>query len=285
MVGSGDFVAHRIVWSFVLLAVGVLVTRIISLSLLPTVAQVKEVVKDGELCGNLASAALAILVNWVVFVWAVNNDHTLDASLGYYICPHVVVLLGVCFLRERLHFIQWVAVALAAVGVFFMIRSSVSVPMVAIAIAFSFGLYALIKKRVPASPLTGLLLETGFLFVPALLYLYIRCPNDHFPWLNPWWLNLVLISSGLATVLPLALYATAVKHIKLSTMGLLQYIGPTIQFAIGVFMFGESFDNNRIIGFTCVWLGVSLFMIALLTMKPIDVPCPEPELEELEYDY
>ena len=266
-VDSVDFVAHRILWAFVLLLAGLVVAKFFlarpMLTLLPEPQALKRMLADGEACGILFSASLLIAINWLTFVWAANHDHKVDASLGYFVCPHVVVLLGVFFLREKLAKIQWVAIVLTAIGVAVMAMSNHGLPFVGLAIALSFGLYALVKKKVNATPLNGLLMETGFLVIPAVIYLLYRWPSESLVWLDPWWMNVLLFLSGLFTILPLALYAAAVKHIRLSTMGLLQYIAPTIQFLVGVFLFHEAFDKSRGIGFVFVWTGVVLFMWAV----------------------
>jgi chloramphenicol-sensitive protein RarD len=279
-VDSVDFVAHRIVWAFSFLAICVYISRFVSQPLLPSWKEAKGLVKNGEVCGSLCLAAIMILINWLTFVWAVNHDHKVDASLGYYICPHVVVLLGVVFLRERLNLTQWIAVALTAVGVVLMARSATSLPLIAIAIALSFAMYAMVKKKVAASPLGGLLIETGFLLLPAMTYLYFRWPADGLL-LEPWWANVLLVGSGLATIVPLALYATGIKHIRLTTMGQLQYLAPTIQFLIGVLIFNEAFDWNRIIGFIFVWIGVILFMFALLSLRPTKIETVDGDAENV----
>jgi len=209
-------------------------------------------------------ATILIAINWLTFVWAVNNDHALDASLGYYICPQLVVLLGVVFLRERLTPLQWTAVALATFGVSIMTWSAQSQIWIALGVAFAFGFYALLKKKIQLSAVEGLTLETGFMLLPAVALLVFRFAISGatiIPSSIP--LALALLCCGVLTVAPLLLYATALKHIKLSTVGLLQFIGPTIQFFLGVFAFGEPVDGTRLIGFVFVWIGVSVYLFAL----------------------
>ena len=264
-VGAVELVGHRAIWSFVCLMVLVLAGRAIKPRFdLPAVEEIRSVFNSPGLLRNLAIAAVLIAINWLTFVWAVNSDHKIDASLGYYICPQVIVLLGVVFLGERLSFVQWIAFALAVVGVFWIAQSDVSVPWVGLTVAFSFGLYALIKKIVPVSSLVGLTFEMGFLLLPAIGFLLYRgWPLGNTLIGEPWWFHLLLIGVGPATVAPLAFYSTAVKHIPLSTVGLLQFIGPTIQFLIGTFVFHEPFDSSRLVGFAFVWIGVALFMFTI----------------------
>lgn len=258
-----DFVAHRAIWSFFLLANLVWISRWVRHPVLPSTDEVSTSLRDGKTIRLHALAALLIVINWLTFVWAVMNDHAIDASLGYYICPLVVVLLGVLLIRERLNNLKWIAVCLAAVGVVYTALSEGGLLWVPLAIAFSFGFYGLLKKKARLSSLAGLTLETGFLLLPALAYLVWRLVTTSGGLESPWWVYVLLFGSGLATIAPLAFYAAAVKHLPLSTVGFLQYIGPTIQFFTGIFVFGETLDYTRLIGFGFVWLGVLLFLISM----------------------
>ncbi len=263
-IDSFSLVAHRAIWSLALLAGVLFFARNSNHFALPKIQEFKLAIRDGPTLRMFALAAVLIGINWIGFVWAVTHDRALDASLGYYICPQVVVLLGVVFQNERLRVVQWIAVGLASFGVAYMGRSATGIPWLAIAIALSFGFYGLVKKRVAQTALTGLTLETGFLFIPALIFLgYQSTQSDGSVFGSDWLVNVFLIGSGLATVTPLALYATALKHIPLSTSGLLQFMGPTIQFFVGVFIFSEQFDHSRLIGFLFVWTGVALYLFAM----------------------
>lgn len=264
-VDSVELVAHRSLWAFFWLSLLMLSGRFLSARFdLPTASESALVLRNLRLLVNLALAAVLIAINWLAFVWAVNNDHKIDASLGYYICPQIIVLLGVVFLKERLRPIQWFAFVLAAVGVIWIAQSGNSVPWVGLAVAFSFGFYGLIKKTIAVSSYVGLLFETGFLLLPAIAFLLYRgWPLGDTVIGQPWWFNLLLVGTGIATIAPLAFYATAMKHIPLSTVGVLQFIGPTIQFLIGVLVFQEPFDTTRLTGFAFVWAGVILFMWAI----------------------
>lgn len=264
LVNPNDFVAHRSIWSFFLLVSLVWMSRWIEHPLIPSSKEVAQSLRDRKILGLHAVAALLILFNWLAFVWAAMNDHVLDSSLGYYICPLVVVLLGVVLLRERLSGIRWLAVAFAAGGVGYTTLSQSSWLWISLTIAFSFGFYGLLKKRARLTSLAGLTLETGVLLIPALAYLLWRALTAEASMLtSPWWVYVLLIGSGLATIAPLAFYASAVKHLPLSTVGFLQFIGPTIQFVAGILFLGESLDISRLIGFGFVWVGVLLFLISL----------------------
>lgn len=296
------FVAHRAFWSFLLLAVLFWSAKRWRSSYLPSYDEFASALKNqdpvegGDSSASssnkiwknkkiwlFAVAAILLCINWIAFVWSAIHDHKIDASLGYYICPQVVVLLGVLLLGERLKPIQWVGFALTACGVAYMVQSSASMPQLSLLIAFSFAFYALAKKKTKMSALAGLTFEMGFLAVPGLLYLawqcgYLGLPTGVDPaapqltlFTTSWWMNLLLLGSGVATLLPLALYATAVKHIPLSTVGLLQFIGPTIQFLIGLFLYQEAFDRSRFIGFVVVWMGVGLYLISIRQSKDVAV--------------
>ena len=264
-VDAVELVGHRAIWSFFWLVMLMFVGQLLKTRLdLPKLEEIRSVFKSPRLLGCLAIAGILIAINWLTFVWAVNNDHKIDASLGYYVCPQVIVLLGVVFLGERLSSVQWVAFALAAVGVFWIAQSGVSVPWVGLTVAFSFGFYALIKKIVSVSSFVGLTFEMGVLLVPAICFLLYRgWPLGDTVSGEPWWFNLLLLGTGAATIVPLAFYSASLKHIPLSTVGLLQFIGPTIQFLIGAFVFREPFDSTRLIGFAFVWVGVVLFMFTI----------------------
>jgi chloramphenicol-sensitive protein RarD len=238
---------------------------------LPSSEVISTSLKDRKTLGLHALAALLILFNWLTFVWAVMNNHVLDASMGYYICPLVVVMLGVVLLRERLSKLKWIAVGLAAFGVSYTALSKGTVLWVPLTIAFSFGFYGLVKKKAKLSSLAGLTFETGFLVVPALAYLAWRCLTAEESILgSPWWVYVLLFGSGLATLAPLAFYASAVKHLPLSTVGFLQYIGPTIQFLAGILVLGESLDYTRLIGFCFAWFGVLLFLFSMSRGMTVD---------------
>lgn len=261
---SVDIVAHRVVWSFGFLVCVLFFSRKLQHPVLPSPTEVRDSIRSRKTTLIAALAALLISINWICFVWSVTHDQKIEASLGYYICPQVVVLLGVVFLKERLNPAQWVAVVIAALGVVYLSRSTIRVPWISLVIAFSFGFYGLVKKKTKMNPLVGLTFETGWLLVPAILFLAWR------QWFvgvsvvsDVWWINILLVGTGVATVAPLALYATAMKYIPLSTVGLLQFIGPTIQFLLGVFVFNEPFDQSRLIGFMIVWTGVGLYLFSM----------------------
>ena len=262
LVQPQDLVAHRAIWSFVVLVVWI---AIVSRRRTSDGTSLKSrMFGDRSTLGKALLATVFILTNWLIFVWAVSNDHALDASLGYYICPLFMVLLGVVILREQLGRNKWIAIGLAALGVTIMTWSADSRIWIGLGVAVAFASYAFVKKKTRLSAAEGLTLETGFLLVPAILFLAWRSTIEGVVALpDSFRLGTLLFLCGPMTVAPLFLYAFALKHVSLSTIGLLQFIGPTIQFILGVFFFGESFDSMRLIGFVFVWIGVILYLLTL----------------------
>ncbi|MBL8045288.1 MAG: EamA family transporter RarD [Anaerolineales bacterium] len=205
-------------------------------------------------------AAVLIGLNWLTYVWAVNAGHIVETSLGYFINPLLSVLMGVIFLRERLRAWQWVACGVAAAGVLYLTVAYGSLPWIALTLASTFGVYGLVKKLAPLGSLEGLTLETAILFLPALVYLLWVEGTGQAAFLHTGWLtDVLLIGAGLATTIPLLLFASGVQRIPLSVIGLLQYIAPTLQFLLGVFLYGEPFPQERLIGFIIVWAALLLF--------------------------
>jgi len=245
--------AHRVVWSFFLLVVIVLVRR--------EVGQWLAAITRRMLLVYLAAGVL-LAVNWLTFVWAVVNGYVVEASLGYFINPLVNVVLGVVFLKERLRTWQWAPVGLAAAGVLWLTINLGVPPWIALVLATSFGLYGLLKKIAALGSLFGLTLETGLIFLPALGFLLLQegagqGAFGHADSLT----NLLLALTGAVTVAPLLLFSAGVRLIPLSTMGLLQYISPSLQFLTGILLFGESFGLARGVGFGLVWLALIAFSV------------------------
>ena len=248
-VPADQIIAHRIVWSFLLLAL------IVALG-----AQRHQVTVTGNVIRLYAAAATLIAVNWFIYVWAVAHNFILETSLGYFITPLVNVLMGVVILGERMRALQWVAVGFAAAGVGYLTVVYGTVPWIAIALALTFGTYGLVKKKAPLGSVVGLTLETGLLLLPALTYLAaIEFRGDgEFLRLGPGSI-LLLAAAGPITTLPLVLFAAAVQRIPLSTIGILQFIAPTVQFALGVLVYEEPFSEQTFVGFALVWVAVFVF--------------------------
>ena len=249
-VPTAQMMGHRIVWSCVVLAVFVAGSGRLS-----TLLQVRR-----RVVLLYAIAGVLIAINWTLYVWSVTSGYVVESSLGYFITPLVNVTLGVVVLRERLRPVQWLAVALAAAGVVYLTRLHGAPPWIALGLAASFGTYGLVKKRAPLPPVEGLFLETAVLVLPALAYLVAaqRGGDGVFLRSSPA-TDLLLAGTGPMTVLPLLLFASAVQRVPLSIIGILQYIAPTIQFLLGIFVFHEGFSGGQLTGFAFVWVALILF--------------------------
>jgi len=245
---------HRILWSFLLLIMVMLVSRQWS-------AFRKRALTMRVFPIYLASALLLAL-NWLTYIWAINAGFVVESSLGYFINPLLSVLLGVIFLRERLRPLQWLPVGLAAVGVLYLALVYGSLPWIALTLAFTFGFYGLVKKTAPLGSLYGLALETGILFLPALGYLLLTGISGQGAFLRSGAVSdLLLVGAGLVTTIPLLMFASAAQRIPLSLVGILQYIAPTLQFLLGVLVYREPFSPARLTGFGIVWLALVIYAV------------------------
>jgi chloramphenicol-sensitive protein RarD len=252
-VPTAQLLSHRIAWSFAFLAIFLVLTR--------RVAKLRS-----DLCptvwGSYVLASLLIGVNWFIYVWSVNAGYIVEASLGYFINPLLSVLLGVFFMRERLRRLQWIPLGLAAAGVIYLTVQYGRLPWIALTLAVTFSLYGLVKKKAPLGAFEGLTLETGLLLLPALLWLGWSEGAGVGAFLHAGiGSDLMLAGAGLVTTAPLVLFAAAAHRIPLSMIGILQYIAPTIQFLIGVFVYHEPFSRNQLTGFGMVWIAVLLFWL------------------------
>ena len=201
-------------------------------------------------------------LNWFVYIWAVNADHILDASLGYFVNPLISVLLGTIFLKERLRPWQWVAIGIALCGVVFLTLGYGAFPWIALTLATTFGFYGLLRKTASLEALEGLALETAVLSVPALAYLvYLELTGAASFGHTATATDVLLAFTGIATALPLLLFAYAARKVTLATVGVLQYIAPTLQFLLGVWVYGETFAATRMIGFGAVWIALVLYSL------------------------
>lgn len=250
--GALEVLAHRVVWSVVLM--GALLTGRRRLGALAA-----EFRAPGRLRLYLASTAL-VSVNWLVFIWAVQNGRVLEASLGYYINPLVNVLLGMVFLHERLSRLQGVAVALATVGVAIQVAGVGELPWVALALAFSFGLYGLVRKRGGADPLLGLMVETLFLLPAALALLAVMMARGSAAFgRGDLGMDALLVFSGVVTAVPLVLFLEAAQRLRLATLGLMQYIAPTLHFLLAVLVYDERFTVAHLLAFALIWAALALY--------------------------
>jgi chloramphenicol-sensitive protein RarD len=255
--GGLEIVAHRVLWSLLFVALLLTVIR--------GWGQVRAVVADRRALLILTGASLFITGNWLVFVYGVNSGQVVETSLGYFINPLVSVLLGVVVLSERLRPLQWTAVGIAAVAVGVLTVDYGRPPWIALMLAATFGMYALMKKlvRVPAAP--GLLIETALLALPALgLLAVLHVRGDAAFGSAGAGHVLLLVGSGVATAVPLLLFAAATRRVPLSTVGLLQYLTPLMQLSIGVFVYGEPMPPARLVGFAIVWVALAVFTVDTL---------------------
>ncbi len=238
---------HRIVWSFAVLA-GLVFWR-------QEWGRLRSSVFNTKILLTHLAAALLISANWVTYIWAVNAGRIVDTSLGYYINPLVSVVLSLFVLREKISRIQWLAITLAASGVGYLALQQGGLPWIALTLALTFGLYGLLKKTAPLGALHGLALETAVLAGPALFYLLFSKPDPAIN--NPSsFAGILLAGTGIITALPLLLYAKAAQSIRLSTLGLLQYMSPTCGLILGVWAYGEPFPITRLLGFVFIWLAL-----------------------------
>ena len=251
-VPAAEILAHRVVWC--LLFVGA------ALSWRGQWAWLRPVARQPRVLFAFMASALLIGGNWLAYIWAVSNGHVLDASLGYFITPLVNVLLGTTLLHERLRPPQWVALSLAAFGVVWLAWQAGHPPWIALTLAVTFGAYGLLRKVAVLGALEGLTLETMLLAPIALAVIGLAASRGtgSFPAADlP--TNLWIIALGPVTAVPLLLFAAAARRLSMTTLGLMQYIGPTIQFAVGVWLFHEPFSTARLIGFGFIWLALLVY--------------------------
>jgi chloramphenicol-sensitive protein RarD len=255
-----QIVAHRVVWSFLFVAVLLLYRQ--------EFRTLRQSITLRTILIYLVAAVL-LAINWLVYVYSVNAGFVIEASLGYFINPLVSVLLGVVILREKLRTFQWLPIGLATAAVVFMTLSVGRLPWIALALAFSFGLYGLVKKIAPLNSLHGLTLETTLLFIPALIFLlYSEASGTGVFGHVDWFVSVLLALTGVVTAIPLLLFASGARLVPLSTIGMLQYGTPTFQFLIGVYVFGEPLLHSTVIGFIVIWIALILFTLEnLYTMR------------------
>ena len=249
-----QILSHRVVWSLVFLALVVALRKEWS-SLL------REARKP-RILGIYIFTGLLIGVNWLTYIWAVNAGHIVETSLGYFINPLISVLFGSIFLREKLRLTQWIPIAMAGAAVIYLTLGYGTLPWIALTLAVTFALYGLLKKITPLGSLHGLTMETGVLLIPCLAYLLCAESNGvgafgHAGWVS----DSLLLGTGIFTALPLLMFANAARSIPLWSIGLLQYIAPTMQFLIGVLIYGEAFTLARAVGFVIIWSALFFFWL------------------------
>lgn len=253
-VPSEQVIAHRVVWSFLTLAVVIAVRG--------EIGRVWRAAREPKVLGIYAAAAILISGNWYGFIWGVSHNFIVETSLGYFINPLVSVVLGVLLFRERLRPLQWGAVGCATAGVLYLAFAYGRLPWLSIWIAGTFAGYGAVKKKAPLASEHGLALETSLLALPALAYLVWSEQNGVGAWGHDGFATTAyLTGGGLVTTIPLLLFASAVQVIPLTLVGILQFVMPTLQLLSGVLAYGEPFTPNQRIGFGAVWAGLVLFGI------------------------
>ena len=255
---------HRIVWSAMLLAVVVSMRREWG-AIWPVMRSPRQVLL-------LSAGAVLIALNWLIFIYAISSRQVLQASLGYFINPLLSIALGMIFLRERLRAWQWVAVVVAAAAVGNQAFRGGELPWIAVTLAITFGFYGLVRKKIDVNSLHALLVETSLL-VPLSLIALALLPAGHFSPIT--WSLLSL--SGIITAVPLLLFGAAVRRLKLSTLGFLQYVGPSLQFAIAVTLFGEHIESAKLTSFVLCWIAIGIYVIDSVLRRSSQVVADEPE--------
>jgi chloramphenicol-sensitive protein RarD len=250
-----EVVAHRIIWSAMFLALILLVSK----RLVDVISLLR---RTPALLIGLFFSALVISVNWLVFIWAVGQDRIVETTLGYFINPLINIVFGFFVFSERLRPLQWLAVALAAVGVIYQLVLFGQLPWVALVLAVSFASYGVLRKKIQIDAVGGLFIETLWLAPIALFYLFYLAQSEGLQFLTEGvatsWL---LVAAGVVTSVPLLAFAAGASRISLSLIGIIQYLGPSIAFLIAVFYYGEPMDLQRLVTFLCIWAGLLIFTV------------------------
>ncbi len=253
-VPAAEILSHRIIWSFILVFGLILLTS--------RLERLKPILRHRPTMLKLALATVLLGGNWFLFIWAVNADRILDASLGYYINPLLNVAIGMAFFGERMRRMQWVAIAMAVTGVMVQIVSFGEVPWIALVLATSFSVYGGIRKRLPVDSITGLWLETLILLPIVLIYMLFFANSMAADMSqNSWSLNLLLIAAGVVTTVPLLCFTAAAQRIRYSTLGFFQYIGPSLMFVVAVWLYNEPLAFDKLVTFGIIWAALALYSI------------------------
>ena len=251
-----EIVSHRAVWTLVFCFIVLAATRALSSTL--------STLKRPEIVVKLFLTSLLISINWLVYIWATNNGHVVEASLGYYINPLIIIGFGVILLKEKMRSLQWVAVVIATSGVLVLTIDYGRLPWIAFALAISWGSYGLIKKQLGLGALEGLAIETfisAFFYLGYLIYIGNQGTGQFG---HHWGLTLLLMSAGAITAIPLLLFNGSATRLPFTTIGLLQYITPTLQFSVGVWIRHEEMPTARWIGFLIIWVALTTLAIDLV---------------------
>ena len=251
-----EILSHRVFWSFIMLA--------LILTLRHQWGWITSIKKNPRITAAFIASASMLAINWMVYIWSINHDRIVDASLGYFIAPLFNVLFGV-MLGERLRLWQWISVGLAATGVAWLTISAGQLPWIGLTLAFTFGLYGLLRKTASLGALEGLTLETLVMLPLSALFLLLPESGSSHAFINTGInTSLLLIAAGPVTAIPLLLFAYGARRIPLSLVGILQYIGPTIQLLLGIYLYNEAFSSTKLIGYGLIWCALGLYSIESL---------------------
>jgi chloramphenicol-sensitive protein RarD len=250
----GEIMMHRVIWSTVFLLVMIIAMKKWS--------QLVAIFKQPKILLQLSLSASFLAVNWFLFIWAVNNDHLLDASLGYYINPIFNVILGMIFFHERLRRNQLIAVGLAVIGVLVQLIALGTLPIISLALASTFAIYGLLRKKLPINSFIGLFIESLMMLPIALIYwfLFVESSTSNMA-INTASLNFTLIMAGIVTTAPLLFFTIAAKRLALSTLGFFQYLGPSIMFLLATFYYQETMKSAELITFVFIWAALALYSL------------------------
>ena len=251
-----EIVSHRAVWTLVFCFIVLAVTKALKSTL--------ETLKRPMVAAKLFLSSLLVSINWLVYIWATNNEHVVEASLGYYINPLIIIGFGVIFLKEKMRVLQWAAITIASIGVLILTLDYGRLPWIALALAVSWGSYGLVKKQLGLGALEGLAIETfisSFFYLAYLIYIGNQGTGQFG---QDWGLTLLLMSAGAITAIPLLLFNGSTNRLPFTTIGLLQYITPTIQFSIGVWVLKEDMPTARWVGFLIIWVALVTLTVDLI---------------------
>lgn len=254
-VPASETLAHRVLWSFVFVAAIIVILR--------RAGSLTQYLSDKKKLMLIAACSLLISINWFLYIWAVNNNHVIEASMGYYMLPLISVFLGVVFLKEKITTWQCLAIVMAVIGVLIVTIEYGRVPWVALALAVTFGLYGLVKKLLKVEPLSGLTLETAIIAPFAAGYIIFKQLQgvgafgaDYLT------ITILLIGAGIVTAIPLLWFAESAKRIELSTIGFMEYVAPTISLLLGIFVFREDFTGTHLTSFIFIWIAIAIYSIS-----------------------
>jgi chloramphenicol-sensitive protein RarD len=253
-VSALEILSHRIVWA--------LVFNVLVLTMMKRWGWMQATLRNGKTMWVFLASTVLLSANWLTYIWAVNSGYVVESSLGYFILPLLNVGTGVLFFREKIRPGQWLAIAVALLGVLYLVLAQGGVLWISFTLAITFALYGVMRKTAALDSLEGLTLETAMVALPALVYLVYLEVNGVAAFAHvDWRTTLLLAFSGVATAVPLLLFASGVRQIPMSTIGILQYIAPVIQFALGAFVYHEPFSTARWVGFAIVWLALTVYTV------------------------